>query len=66
MPTFDRRRLNDEEIHPAVLLLIIDDNPGSVELLATALAQPGLEILTTSDPAEGIEDLFQPAVRRSF
>ncbi|HEY4360938.1 MAG TPA: sigma-54 dependent transcriptional regulator [Bryobacteraceae bacterium] len=41
----------------AVLLLIIDDNPGSLELLSSALAQPGLEILTASDPEEGI-DLF--------
>ena len=27
---------------PASLLLIIDDNPGSLELLSNALAQPGL------------------------
>lgn len=41
----------------AVSLLIIDDNPRSVELLANALPQPGLEILTASDPEEGL-DLF--------
>jgi len=40
---------------PAISLLIIDDNPGSLELLSTALAQPGLEILTASDPEEGLE-----------
>ncbi len=40
-----------------ISLLIIDDNPGSLELLSSALEQPGLEILTASDPAEGI-DLF--------
>jgi CheY-like chemotaxis protein len=45
-------------MHPAVSLLVIDDNPGSVELLSTALAQPGLEILTASDPEEGL-DLFR-------
>jgi DNA-binding NtrC family response regulator len=39
----------------AVSLLIIDDNPGSLELLSTALAQPGLDILTSSDPEEGLE-----------
>ena len=40
-----------------VSLLIIDDHAGSLELLSSALAQPGLEILTASDPEEGI-DLF--------
>jgi len=39
----------------AVSLLVIDDNPGSLELLSNALAQPGLEILTASDPEEGLE-----------
>jgi len=37
-----------------VSLLVIDDDPGSAELLSTALAQPGLEILTASDPHEGL------------
>jgi DNA-binding NtrC family response regulator len=45
-------------MHTAVSLLVIDDSPGSVELLSTALAQPGLEILTASDPEEGL-DLFR-------
>jgi DNA-binding NtrC family response regulator len=40
---------------PSVSLLIIDDNPGSLEMLSTALAQPGLEILTASDPEEGLD-----------
>ena len=40
---------------PAISLLIIDDNPGSLELLSTALAQPDLEILTASDPEEGLD-----------
>ena len=44
--------------HAAVSLLVIDDNPGSVELLSNALAQPGLEILTASNPTEGL-DLFR-------
>jgi DNA-binding NtrC family response regulator len=41
----------------AASLLIIDDNAGSLEMLSTALAQPGLEIFTASDPEEGL-DLF--------
>src|SRR5436309_11999332 len=41
--------------HGAITLLIIDDNSGSLELLSTALAQPGLEILTASDPLEGLD-----------
>src|SRR3984957_10059588 len=40
---------------PAISLLIIDDNAGSLELLSTALAQPGLEIYTASDPEEGLD-----------
>ena len=40
---------------PALSLLIIDDNPGSLELLSSALAQPDLEILTASDPEEGMD-----------
>ena len=42
---------------PSVSLLIIDDNPSSLELLSEALAQSGLEILTASDADEGL-DLF--------
>jgi DNA-binding NtrC family response regulator len=38
----------------AISLLIIDDNPGTLELLSKALAQPGLDILTTSDPERGL------------
>jgi DNA-binding NtrC family response regulator len=38
----------------AISLLIIGDNPGSLELLSSALAQPGLEVLVTSDPMDGI------------
>ncbi|HEX5430763.1 MAG TPA: sigma-54 dependent transcriptional regulator [Bryobacteraceae bacterium] len=45
------------ETDPPVSILIIDDNPGSLELLSTALARPGLEILTAADPDEGL-DLF--------
>jgi DNA-binding NtrC family response regulator len=40
---------------PAVSLLIIDDNAGSLELLSTALAQHGLEIHTASNPDAGLD-----------
>ena len=39
--------------------MIVDDNPGSLELLATALEQPGLDIWTASDPEEGLDLIFQ-------
>jgi DNA-binding NtrC family response regulator len=41
----------------AISLLIVDDDPGSLDLLSIALAQPGLQILTASDPEDGI-DIF--------
>jgi DNA-binding NtrC family response regulator len=39
-------------------LLVIDDESRNLELIESALAQQGLEILTTSDPEEGLI-LFQ-------
>ena len=42
----------------AISLVIIDDNAGSLELLSIALAQEGLEILTASDPEEGLDLVF--------
>jgi len=36
-------------------VLIIDDNPGSLELLSEALTQPDVEILTASDPVTGLD-----------
>lgn len=44
-----------ETAGPLLSLLIIDDDLGSLELLSTALAQPGLEILTANDPEEGLD-----------
>ena len=41
-----------------VTLLIIDDNPGSLEMLSAALTQPDLEILTASDPVQGLELVY--------
>ena len=43
---------------PALSVLIIDDNAKSLELLSTALAQPGLEILTASDPEQGLDLVY--------
>jgi DNA-binding NtrC family response regulator len=43
----------------SVSLVIVDDNPGSLELLSTALEQPGLQIWTASDPEEGLDLIFQ-------
>jgi DNA-binding NtrC family response regulator len=42
----------------ALSVLIIDDNEKSLELLSSALAQPGLEILTASDPELGLEMVY--------
>ena len=36
-------------------LLIIDDNQGTLDLLANALEQPAIKILTASDPEDGLE-----------
>ncbi|MFL6446155.1 MAG: sigma-54-dependent transcriptional regulator [Bryobacteraceae bacterium] len=38
-----------------VTLLIIDDNAGSLDLLSSALDQPGVRILTAQDPRRGLE-----------
>jgi DNA-binding NtrC family response regulator len=43
----------------SVSLVIIDDNPGSLEMLSTALARPGLRIFTAQDPEEGVEVVFR-------
>lgn len=44
---------------PDVSLVIIDDNPGSLELLSTALEGEGVRIFTAQDPEEGIEIIFR-------
>ncbi len=43
----------------AVSLLIIDDNPGSIEMLSSALAQPDVHVYTASDPEDGLDLLHQ-------
>jgi DNA-binding NtrC family response regulator len=39
----------------AVRIVVIDDNPGSLELLATALARTNVVVCTAPTPAEGLE-----------
>jgi len=41
-----------------VSLVIIDDNPGSLEMLSSALAHQGLDIFTASDPNAGLDLIF--------
>lgn len=43
--------MNDAQLS----ILIIDDNPGSVELLTAALARTEVSILTATDPEEGLD-----------
>jgi DNA-binding NtrC family response regulator len=45
--------------NPTVSLLIVDDNPASLELLSTALEQPDLTILTAEDPEEALDLVFE-------
>jgi DNA-binding NtrC family response regulator len=40
-------------------MVIIDDNPGSLQMLADALSETGVEIHTASDPEEGLELVYQ-------
>lgn len=42
-----------------VTLLIVDDDPSSLELASEALAQDGLKILTAPDPCTGLELVAQ-------
>jgi DNA-binding NtrC family response regulator len=39
----------------AVRIVVIDDNPGSLELLSTALARPGVVVHTAMSPVDGLE-----------
>src|SRR5436190_5553579 len=42
-----------------VRMVIIDDNAGSVELMASALAGEGVDIITSTDPEDGLDLIFQ-------
>lgn len=50
----ERARILSAGLKPAIALLVIDDNPVSVEMISNAVAQPGLEILQASDPEEDL------------
>lgn len=42
----------------SVALVIIDDNPRSLEYIATALARDGMQIFTASDPEDGLDLVY--------
>ncbi len=42
-----------------VRIVIIDDNAGSVELMASALAGEGVDIVTSTDPEDGLDLIFR-------
>jgi DNA-binding NtrC family response regulator len=44
---------------PSVKLVAIDDTPASLELVSESLQQEGLTILTSTDPEEGLDLIFQ-------
>jgi DNA-binding NtrC family response regulator len=41
-----------------VTVVVIDDNPGSLEFLSTALSREEVNVLTASDPEEGLDLVF--------
>lgn len=41
-----------------VKLVVIDDTPASLELVAEALEQPGLQIFTATDPEQGLDLIY--------
>jgi len=47
------------ETNAGLAMVIIDDNPGSLEMLSAALTQSGIEIYTAEDPEEGLDLVFQ-------
>lgn len=43
---------------PLVSIVIIDDNPGSLELLSDALSGEGIAIFTAQDPEDGLDLIY--------
>lgn len=43
---------------PKLSIVIIDDNPGSLEMLSSALSREGLDIYTAENPIQGLELVF--------
>jgi DNA-binding NtrC family response regulator len=50
---------NASDATPALSIVIIDDNPGSLEMLSAALTQPSVTIHTASDPEQGLDLIFE-------
>src|SRR6476620_3466245 len=46
------------EARTSISMVIIDDNPRSLEFVSTALAGDGVEIMTASDPEEGLDLVY--------
>ena len=46
------------QTNSSVSLVIIDDNPRSLEFVSTALARDGVEIFSASDPEEGLDLVY--------
>lgn len=44
---------------PDVCIAILDDNVASIELMANALAGEGVDIITATDPEEGLDLIYQ-------
>src|SRR3979409_1883054 len=49
--------------NPLVTLLAIDDDPQNLELITAALEQPGLNILTATDPEIGLDVFYRKLPR---
>jgi len=47
------------DMNAGLAMVIIDDSPGSLEMLSAALSQTGIEVYTASDPEEGLELVHQ-------
>jgi DNA-binding NtrC family response regulator len=47
------------EANSRLSMVIIDDNPGSLEMLSAALSETGIEIETASEPEEGLEVVYR-------
>jgi len=46
------------EARNPIVLVIIDDNPRSLEYVSTALAGDNVQILTASDPEQGLDLVY--------
>jgi DNA-binding NtrC family response regulator len=59
--TISKNRQLKTRMNPApklLSLLIVDDNPGSLEFLSSALAREGVEIFMASDPELGLDMVY--------